>query len=64
MDGVIVIILAAVLYFVYWPLPEQHEKAGGSTVPPITLVKNPTLNPEMIHDEHAFMEIAYELGFR
>jgi hypothetical protein len=57
-DGIVIILLAVSLYFIYFPKKEKAERKVKQ------VVKNPMLNPEMIHDEHAFMEIAYELGFR
>lgn len=59
MDGIIVFIVALVFGAVY------RSKGGAVEASVIVerVVTNPTLNPEMLHDEHAFMEIANELGF-
>lgn len=60
MDGVIVIMLTVALYVIYHP----QETQGAATDMAIERVEeSPMLNPEMIHDSHAFMEIANELGF-
>lgn len=59
MDGIIVFVIALIFSAVY-------RSKGGSASASIEverIVTNPTLNPEMKHDEHAFMEIANELGF-
>lgn len=59
MDGVIVIVVSVVLYIVYLPSrgAEVHEPVQKR------VELDPRLNPSMIHDEHAFMIIANELGF-
>lgn len=59
MDGVIVCIAALVLYFIFMPRQESDDALSNMEV----IVPNPYLNPEMRHDEHAFMKIANELGF-
>lgn len=58
MDVIIIGLLSSVLFFIYRP-----PKGAKVEVAAERIAKNPTLNPEMIHDEHAFMEIANELGF-
>lgn len=57
MDGLVVIVVAIVFSCVYRPKYTEADQA----VEAIEL--NPTLNPEMLHDEHAFMRIANGLGF-
>ena len=57
MDAIVVILLAAVLSIIY-------RSKDDETAPVVeTVEENPMLNPEMKHDEHAFMKIANELGF-
>lgn len=57
MDGLAVIFVALVFSCIYRP---KHI-AAEDVVEAIEL--KPTLNPEMLHDEHAFMRIANGLGF-
>lgn len=59
MDGVIVCLAAVILYFVFRPNSVQEM----ADIPMEVIIPNPYLNPEMRHDEHAFMKIANELGF-
>lgn len=61
MDGVVVILLAVILYFRYYPKSGMEDQGSEIIVESIT--ENKALNPEMRHDEHAFMVIANELGF-
>lgn len=58
MDIIIIGLLSGILLLIYHP-----PKGAKVEVAAERIAKNPTLNPEMIHDEHAFMEIANELGF-
>ena len=60
MDGIIIILYALVLSLVFRPSKRELEKGK---VEREVREENPMLNPEMIHDEHAFMRIANELGF-
>ena len=61
MDAAIVIFLALILAAMYHP---KKSADGVQEVKAVKIVENPYLNPEMKHDEHAFMVIANELGFR
>lgn len=60
MDGIVALVLAAVYCFVY-RAPKRRDVVAAISSDRIT--PNVALNPEMLHDEHAFMEIANELGF-
>lgn len=60
MDGIVALVLAAVYCFVY-RAPKRRDAVAAISSDKIT--PNVALNPEMLHDEHAFMEIANELGF-
>lgn len=60
MDGVIVFAMAVLYVCLYWP---HGVAAEDSALTPEKVVVNTALNPEMTHDEHAFMVIANELGF-
>lgn len=60
MDGVIVFVLAVVYVCLYWPRGAAQESQELTAE---KVVVNTALNPEMTHDEHAFMVIANELGF-
>ena len=55
MDGIVILLLSFVWFCINWPRKEQAVLVEVET--------NPRLNPEMIHDECAFMKIANELGF-
>lgn len=59
MDGIIVFFVALIFSAVY----RSKGVAASDSIEVERIVTNPTLNPEMKHDEHAFMEIANELGF-
>ena len=62
MDGIIVILLAVILYLKYTPDTESVAKEEENEV----IVFNdlePTVNLEYYSDEDAFMEVAHELGF-
>lgn len=59
MDGIIVIVIAVIFCGVYRPT----KVADSSIASTEKTVANVALNPEMTHDEHAFMEIANVLGF-
>ena len=60
MDAVIVLGLALVYMLVY---RNNGKATTGTVISEEKIVPNTALNPEMIHDEHAFMVIANELGF-
>lgn len=59
MDGILIIGLAVVLFYIYPPdttelrVNRSHKETPGA----------PRLNPSMQHEEGAFMVIAHELGF-
>ena len=59
MDGIIVFFVALIFSAVY----RSKGVAASASIEVERIVTNPTLNPEMKHDEHAFMEIANELDF-
>lgn len=60
MDGFIVAILGGLLALLFRPQAEEQDDAFSQ----LDVIRpNPRLNPEMLHDEHAFMKIANELGF-
>lgn len=61
MDGVLIVVIAVVMWIYYGNRVSEEPKTP--TVTPITFEPNPMLNPEMIHDEQAFMRVANELGF-
>lgn len=61
MDGVLVLLIALALYFKHLPKKAQEQ---GQEEDVVCVTLNPTLNPDMFHDENAFMEVANELGFR
>lgn len=59
MDGIVIIIASIVMCLLYRPVA-----TGAGTIDDMDVITpNPRLNPEMLHDEHAFMRIANELGF-
>lgn len=60
MDGIIALAVAFVCCIVY---RSKKSEDAVEAISPEKIVKNVALNPEMLHDEHAFMEIANELGF-
>lgn len=62
MDGAIVICLSLMLYAVCY-FKKDGVTENSSQIAVERVVENTALNPEMIHDEHAFMGIANELGF-
>lgn len=64
MDGIVIILLTLVLWIKYNQQGRDPAPKEEAASPKAQINRNPTLNPEMIHDEHAFMRIAYELGFR
>lgn len=59
MDGIVIIFLSLILFVVYRPKDGSESPVEEMEA----IVPNPRLNPEMIHDSHAFMKIANELGF-
>lgn len=65
MDVFIIIGFTAALFFYYTPMKSlrNFSNAALSGIDPARVVQNVALNPEMIHVEDAFMEIANELGF-
>jgi hypothetical protein len=52
------------LYVMYLPKPQKAGAPRHAKIEAESIVTNPYLNPEMYHDEDAFMVIAHELGFR
>lgn len=63
MDAAVILVIALILYCRY------RGEGSATTVSPAPKTKavqikpNPTLNPEMYHEEKAFMVIANVLGF-
>lgn len=62
MDGIVIILIAFVLLVIF-RVPADAVELDNTGVPIEHIEINPRLNPEMIHDEQAFMKIANELGF-
>lgn len=62
MDGVIIVALTALLALIFRPASDAVG-VDSSGLPIEQIQVNPRLNPSMVHDEHAFMKIANELGF-
>ena len=60
MDLAILLVYSLILCFVF---PPAKRKTVTKVVRVVKIEKRPYLNPEMIHDEGAFMKIANELGF-
>lgn len=61
MDAIIISLFAIALSL-YYRSPKDDQGMCSELVAE-RITPNTALNPEMIHDEHAFMEIANELGF-
>lgn len=61
MDGIVALVLA-IVYCIFYRAPKRRDIV--TTISADKITPNVALNPEMLHDEHAFMEIANELGFR
>lgn len=64
MDGVLVLLIATVLYLKYLPKKGSVQSEEQSQDEGVCIMLNPCLNPDRFHDEDAFMVVANELGFR
>lgn len=59
MDGAVILVVSFILALVF----RAPDEPAPEEVKAEVIKVNPRLNPQMTHDEHAFMRIANELGF-